>query len=246
MSRPTRYKTEQILLGRWTVKGLNRILNKSLQIKDLSETIEFLSREFLGLDYKDSTLIGSIETPEVLVINLKAVDCFTFIDYVEAMRVSGSFLEFKDNLKRLRYQSGKVSFKSRNHFFTDWAEFNSEFVTDVTEKIGRRYTQKSKKILNVKEDGTYLLSGIKPKRRVIRYIPAPDISEEISSRLKTGDYAGIYSGQAGLDVSHVGIIIKAEDKIHLRHASSIKRKVVDEDFKKYMADKLGLVVLRAR
>jgi hypothetical protein len=61
-----------------------------------------------------------------------------------------------------------------------------------------------------------------------------------------GDYTGIYSDLKGLDVSHVGIIIKDGVNVYLRHASSQKEysKVIDQDFRKYMVDKPGIIVLR--
>ena len=77
-----------------------------------------------------------MQTPEVLTINLAGVDCFTLLDYVEAMRLSASFDDFKKNLKKIRYQSGIVDYQHRNHFFTDWIEFNSDLVADVTKQIG--------------------------------------------------------------------------------------------------------------
>ncbi|MBI4824776.1 MAG: DUF1460 domain-containing protein [Nitrospirae bacterium] len=237
-------KKELLILGKWSEDKLDRILKKASKIKTAARTIDFLSERFIGVNYKESTLIGDKNTKEVLVINLNGVDCFTFIDYIEAMRISGSFSEFQENLRRIRYKSGRVSFKSRNHFFTDWIESNQEFVSDVTEKIGGRYTVKSQKVLNTKNDGTYFLLGIKPKNRVIKYIPSERIDSKVIARLKTGDYVGIYCNEKGLDVSHVGIIIKAKAKVYLRHASSIKRKMVDEEFKKYMAGKTGIVVLR--
>jgi hypothetical protein len=50
----------------------------------------------------------------------------------------------------------------------------------------------------------------------------------------------------GLDVSHVGIIIRDRDALLLRHASSDRRfrKVVDQDFQTYISGKPGLIVLR--
>lgn len=237
---------EHICLGKWTIKKLQRILHKSSQITDIGECIGFLSKKFIGVNYKKSTLIGEMKTKEVLVINLKEVDCFTFIDYIEAMRLSGSFLEFKENLKRVRYHSGIVSYEERNHFFTDWISSNSGLVSDVTEKIGGKKTLKTLKVLNIKKDGTYYLQGIQPRKRIIKYIPTDSINTQVLKRLKTGDYIGIYSKKKGLDVSHVGIIIKAKNKIYLRHAGAKMKKVVDEGFKGYMANKEGLVILRAK
>jgi hypothetical protein len=244
----TSVKKENILLGKWTQGELDRLIRESSQIKNAGKRIEFLSRQFMGLDYKESTLIGDINTPEVFMINLKGVDCFTYIDYIEAMRLSRSFSKFKVNLKKVRYKSGKVAFENRNHFFTDWQEFNSDFVDDVTEEIGGGKAIRFQKRLNEKEDGTYFLIGINPVQREIKYIPSDAIDDSIINKMRTGDYVGIYSKIKGLDVSHVGIVIKDGDKIYLRHASSQKkqRKVVDQDFKDYIFKKPGIIVFRPK
>ena len=237
--------------GKWTLYELNRILYNSSEIIDAGTRIEFISRIFLDVSYKESTLIGDLTTPEVFVVNLEKVDCFTFIDYVEAMRRSGSFSGFIENLMRVRYPSGggfSSSFVNRNHFFTDWIEYNSGFVEDATALVGEHRVIQVMKRLNLKKDGTYFIEGIKPIEREISYIPSGAIDNAVIDRLKTGDYAGIYSDEKGLDVSHVGIIIRSGDKISIRHASSRAniRKVIDEDFINYMAEKPGLVVLRPK
>lgn len=237
-----------IILGNWTQDKLEHMMNESSKIKGAGARINFLSRQFLGMDYKESTLIGDTNTKEVFVINLEGVDCFTFIDYIEAMRLSCSFSEFKENLKKVRYRAGRVAFKNRNHFFTDWREFNSEFIYDITGEISAQNTNSITKILNYKKDGTYFLNGIEPVQREIKYIPSHVIDDSVMDKIKTGDYAGIYSEVKGLDVSHVGIIIKHRDSIYLRHASSEKknRNVVDQDFRNYISDKPGLIVLRPK
>ena len=45
------------------------------------------------------------------------MDCFTYLDYVEALRLSNSYEEFNPKVKDIRYKNGKVSFQNRNHFF---------------------------------------------------------------------------------------------------------------------------------
>jgi hypothetical protein len=74
------------------------------------------------------------------------------------------------------------------------------------------------------------------------------LNESILQKLKTGDYVGIYTDNPGLDVTHVGIIIKNKGTVCLRHASSLPqlRKVVDQDFKAYMAERTGFLVLRPK
>jgi len=237
---------EQIILGKWTREKLDDLLKESSAINDTGKRIDFLSGKFLGVEYRESTLIGDINTPEIFVINFEGVDCFTFLDHIEAMNLSKSFSEFKENLKKVRYQSGKVVYENRNHFFADWIEFNSDLVEEATEYVCAGKSHHVKKILNQTNDKRYFLPGIPCREREIVYIPSGDVDTVVIEKLKTGDYIGIYSEKPGLDVSHVGIVIKVEEKVKLRHASSSAkyRKVVDEDFRKYIKDKPGIIVLR--
>jgi hypothetical protein len=238
-------KDERIDLGRWSLSELDRLIYQASRIGDPGERIELLSRRFLGIPYRGSTLIGNEQRPEIFVVNLSAVDCFTFIDYIEAMRISDCFDGFISNLRMVRYRGGAVSFETRNHFFTDWREHNSAFVGDLTEEIGEGVSKKVSKILNEKADVTRLLPGIPSTKREITYIPSSALDRPVIENLKTGDYAGIYSEMKGLDVSHVGIVVKAGGVI-LRHASEKHMKVIDEDFKVYISDKPGIVILRPK
>lgn len=237
---------EKIYLGTWSPQKLDELLREAGNVQDLCERIAFLSEHFLGTSYKESTLIGDVHTSEALVINFEAFDCFTFLDSIEAMRLSRSFTDFHKNLIKVRYKEGIVGYEKRNHFFTDWCEFNSDLVRDTTGHIGGNRTKTVKKILNQKDDGSCYLTGIGPFERIIAYIPTEDIDEAILTRLKTGDYVGIYSELQGLDVSHVGIIINDRSGPIFRHASSAPgiRKVVDQDFFEYIAGKPGIVILR--
>jgi hypothetical protein len=236
---------EHITLGRFSEKQMNHLLQEAPAISDISARIDFLSQQFLDIPYKEATLTGDVNTNEVFVVNLEEIDCFTFLDYVEALRASKSFSEFKENLVKVRYQSGEIAFEKRNHFFTDWKEFNSEYIEDVTEGIAEGKSRKITKKLNEKDNGSHFLPGVPCREREITYIPSSVIDERISGKLQTGDYAGIYSDIKGLDVSHVGILIRKNDAVFIRHASSRHGKVLDEDFQTYVSDKPGIIVLRA-
>ena len=238
---------EQIDLGLWTKEKLDHMLAKTASIEEAGSRVAFISGQFLGTPYRESTLIGGAETPEIFVINLEAVDCFTYLDYVEAMRTSDSFLRFKENLKMVRYRSGQVAYTQRHHFFTDWRESHFS-LTDMTGEIGHGKAQVILKKLNETEDGTYFMPAIPARERNITYVPAEAIDGAILTSLQTGDYVGVYAETAGLDVSHVGIFIRRGNATYLRHASSAPslRKVVDQDFKTYMAGRPGILVLRPR
>lgn len=241
----SRTEKENILLGRWTKRNLDEVLRSAGAIKQTGKRIEFLSRQFLGTPYEESTLIGGPDAPETFTINLEGVDCFTLLDYVEAMRLSRSFFEFKKTLKRVRYRSGKVAYTYRRHFFTDWTDKGS-WIKDVTAEVGGKNFRTVHKTINDRGDGSCFLTGISPAERDVTYIPSKAIDGNVIRRLKTGDYIGIYSGTRGLDVSHVGIVVKGMGTTHFRHASSLQsqRRVVDQDFKAYVAGKPGIVVLR--
>ncbi|MDH4029111.1 MAG: DUF1460 domain-containing protein [Nitrospirota bacterium] len=239
-------KKEKILLGKWDEKQLDRLLQEASAITNVGRRIAFISEQFLRTKYKPSTLIGDADTPEVFVINLDELDCFTLLEYVEAMRRAGSFAEFRETLMKVRYRSGAISFQNRAHFFTDWKSFNPNSIVDVTRSIGAKSSVGVVKNLNKKEDGTYFLPGISPRVREFSYIPAANIDDVAAGNLRTGDYAGIYSKKEGLDVSHVGIIIKKDGALIFRHASSLKtqRKVIDEDLRAYLESKDGIIIFR--
>jgi hypothetical protein len=254
--KPTDCKKDIIIFGKWTEEQLNQIFRQASEINNTSQRIDFLSKLFLSTPYKPSTLIGNKDMPELFVINLAEVDCLTFIEYIEAMRMSGSFEEFKETLKGVRYRAGEIAFEKRKHFFSDWTGSEPVYVKDITEILGGYRTEKVEKILNLKDiSGTLFLDGIEVQRREIKYIPAGFIDELVINRpvpkvlswgLETGDYIGIYSELPGLDVSHVGIAIKYKKIVYLRHASSQKKKVIDEDLKGYLSGKPGIIVFRPK
>jgi hypothetical protein len=201
-----------------------------------SQDLEYISKHFENTPYKANTLIGSYSKKEQLVINLKALDCFTYIDYVEALKQSTTEENFKSKLIDIRYKNSQISYKNRNHFFTDWIKNNN--FTDITAKL--KDSIKVTKYLNKKEEGVYL-KDIKIKKRDVYYLPKNKID---SKNIQTGDYLGIYTKLSGLDVSHVGIAIKKDNKLFLRHASLTYKKVVTVALKDYLKNKIGIVILR--
>ncbi len=239
---------EENHLGAWTEDQLDGLLAEAFRIMQPGERVEFLSRPFLGTKYLEATLTGDAGIPEACVINLDRVDCLTLLEYVEAMRRSGTYAGFRENIKKVRYRDGEVDFKKRNHFFTDWKAFNSAYVVDVTKYVAAGNSRDVTKRLNERHDGTFLLPGIPCRLREVTYIRSENVDDTVMKNLRTGDYIGIYSKKDGLDVSHTGILVKKRYRVSLRHASSVKkhRKVIDEDFRLYLKAKPGIIVFRPR
>ena len=213
-------------------------INKEARCKSIS----WCSEVFLEVPYKNNTLIGSKNTPEKFVIDLDGMDCFTYLDYVHALATSRDYYDFVDNLKFTRYQLGSVRFEARNHFFYDWS-LNVVGIKDVTKEIRGRTTTVTKK-LNLKNDGSLFLDGIPIREVKITYIKSKYITPGYIANLESGDYIGIYTEKEGLDVSHVGIVIKDGGRYYFRHASSIEGKVIDVDLLEYIKDKPGIIVYR--
>ncbi|MDW5500807.1 DUF1460 domain-containing protein [Pseudomonas lundensis] len=234
-----------------TLNKLNQLLAlraaASAEQQDNGYMIDLLSRPFLGTPYVANMLIGSQDTPEKLVIDFRGLDCFTYIDYVDALRQADSQADFVQRLINIRYANGDINFLQRKHFFTDWSHQAKTNTTDITATLSPHAVTLVKN-LNEKADGGSYLPGLKNVQRSITYLPSEFIDDKVLAQLHTGDYIGIYTNLAGLDVTHTGIYIMTQNGPVLRNASSRKEnmQVVDSPFMDYVLATPGIVVLRAK
>lgn len=212
----------------------------------LAVPADTVSAAFLGTPYGANTLVGSADEPEELVVELQRVDCFSYADYVEALkRAGGDRNAFMDSLIDIRYKDGVVGFANRKHFFTDWAATAPAVATDITAGLSDKAIETTKN-LNAKDSGGVYLPGLPVVARTLSYLPSEQVDEEVLSRLRTGDYLGAYAEDGGLDVTHVGIFVSTPQGPLFRNASSLSadNKVVDTPLADYLATVPGLVVLR--
>lgn len=237
-------------LDAYTSKKLDAVLearaNKSYL--DKGQLIDLVSGAFLGTPYRSNMLVGSANVPEQLIIDFRGLDCFAYLDYVEALRRSTSQQDFVRNLIQVRYKGGDVDFLNRKHFFTDWAYGTTHPVADdITAQISPGAVSVRKR-LNERSKGNVYLPGLPVVERSMTYIPSRLVDSQVVSHLRTGDYIGIYTPLPGLDVTHVGFFIMTDKGPVLRNASSRKenRKVMDLPFLDYVSEKPGIVVFRAK
>lgn len=215
---------------------------------DPGERVARLSAGFMDTPYAANTLGGGPSQPETLVVRFDAVDCFTLLDYVEALRRSAAPEEFRQRLIEVRYQGGRIAWETRRHFFSDWVAAGNDRVVDVTAAVGGRHAQPALKTLNRRDDGTRYLPGVAVRDRLVHFIPAAGIEESVLARLRPGDYLGIYAVEPGLDVTHVGVVVKGDGRLLLRHASSRRDagRVIDSILTDYLRGTPGIVVFRPR
>ncbi|WP_337262134.1 MULTISPECIES: DUF1460 domain-containing protein [unclassified Serratia (in: enterobacteria)] len=232
-----------------TVNKLHAILalHAAVPEADKGQTIDLLSQAFLGTPYVANVLIGSATTPEQLVIDFHGLDCFTYLDYVEALREATTDQQFIENLIQTRYVKGEIDFLHRKHFFTDWAQKEHILADDITAQLSPHAVTLVKH-LNRKADGDAYLPGLPVVERHVTYIPSEFVDDNVIRQLQTGDYIGIYTKLAGLDVTHIGFFIMTQDGPVLRNASSRKEnmQVVDSPFAAYVMNTPGILVLRPR
>lgn len=228
-------RSEQILEGLLTASN------------DMAGSVgaEAVSRQFLGTPYGADTLVGSATEPEQLVVELERVDCFTYADYVEALKRASDREEFIDALIDVRYKDGVVAFQNRKHFFTDWAADPPVVATDLTATLTPNAVAVHKN-LNQKDSGGQYLPGLPVVPRTVSYIPSAQVDGGVLSQLRTGDYIGAFAEDGGLDVTHVGILVETPDGPVFRNASSLRahEKVIDQPLAEYLQTVPGVVVLR--
>lgn len=220
---------------------------KRAQGASSEQKTKIFTQKLLNTPYNNQTLNGDQYSTEQLVINLNAMDCMTFIEYTEAFKTADNHDDFVSNLKKIRYFWQDISFTQRRHFFTDWAQELDPIAVDITPIISTHSFPVHKK-LNLKNSGEQYIPGLGVKNRVIYYIPTRYVDRNLMNTLKTGDYIGIYSKNSGLDVTHVGIVIKEGNKVMFRHASSQRNnlKVSDIELQRYLQGKAGIIVLRSK
>lgn len=202
------------------------------------ETAKF----FLGTPYVANTL--EIE-PEGLVINLRELDCTTFVENVFALTltVKSGVLLFENycaNLKKIRYREGVIEdYTSRLHYSTDWI-YDNELrgnLKDVTRKAGASRLDLNLYIMS-KTPETYkqlkgrpdLVEKIVAKEKEISarkhyFIKAKRIDRKWR-RIKDGSMVGFVTTIPGIDLSHMAIVYHEGKKLTFIHASSTGKKVM--------------------
>lgn len=222
------------------------IAGQQARQSNLGERITAISANFLGTPYVANRLVGSNRVAERLVIDFRGVDCFTYLDYVDALSKSASPEQFNARLRQTRYIDGDVSYAHRKQFFTDWSSLSPLNATDITRAVSPSAVT-IVKTLNQTADGGKIFPSLGVETRAVTYIPAKAVNRDVIDRLKSGDFIGIYTPAAGMDVTHTGIFIMTDRGAVLRNASSrtAQQKVVDSPFLAYIKKTPGIVVLRA-
>ena len=224
---------------------------KSLPIGDL---VLKIGLDFLNTPYVAKTLDKTKD--EKLVINLHQLDCTTFAENCLALARTVKSTQpdaetFCSEIEKIRYRGGKLEgYASRLHYFCEWISDNEVrgIVKAMAKEMGGKmlpihldfmsaHPKEYPQLINDAET-TDKIKTIEKKvsAQQFYYIPA-DQFESVEGLVKDGDIVTLTTSIPGIDVSHVGILMKKDGRIFLLHASSGIMKVVisQEPFAQYLA-----------
>nr|WP_320117381.1 N-acetylmuramoyl-L-alanine amidase-like domain-containing protein [uncultured Marinifilum sp.] len=219
---------------------------KSFSKMENADRILEVGKMFLQTPYVGGTL--EADGDEKLVVNLRELDCTTYLENVVvlssiAKQISFSEEDFLKKLKELRYRKGEIKdYTSRLHYFSDWIYENEQkgIVKNVTSEIGGVEYMKEINFMSnhvnsysaLTADSSLIVSIQNTENAIngrdLFYIPEDDI-QGVENKIYSGDLIAITTKIKGLDISHVGIAIHVNDRLHLMHASSLAKKVVISD-----------------
>ena len=238
--------------GQDSIKVEKWLKEASALSKDSCRTLHF-AKQMLGVPYVAGTLDGNEE--EQLVVRTDALDCTTFVETVLAFCIADKrgerdYKGFKKALTDVRYRNGILNgYTSRLHYFSDWIRNNEQmgFVKECTSETAcaqpkelwldfmtthvDSYLPMKKNPELVKEMATHEKNW---QGKVVACIPKEmlNLSPE-KLEIKNGDILAITTDVKGLDVVHVGFAFWKGEKLHLLHASSVAKKVIEDSLSLY-------------
>lgn len=254
--------------GTQSDKGIFESYLNSVQTVDklcsdilMDETAKF----FLGVPYVGKTLEYE---PERLIVNLREMDCMTFVENVLALAeasASGtpSWQIYLEKLQQIRYRDGKIEdYTSRLHYTSDWIYENEKkgLIADITKEIDgvplamdvSFVSTHPESYMQLQSHPEYIAVMAKKEKEInsrqYYYIPKEEIDKR-EAQIRTGDIVCFVTSIKGLDISHVGIVHKEGDKMTFIHASSGKKRVIinEESLQDYVLGikkSKGIMVLR--
>ena len=220
--------------------------------KDSCRTLHF-AKKMLGVPYVAGTLDGNEE--EQLVVLVDSLDCTTFVETVLAFCIADKRGErdyegFKKALTHVRYRDGILNgYTSRLHYFSDWIRNNEQmgFVKECTSETACSQPKELWLDFMTTHVDSYLPMKKNPELvkemavheknwqgTVVSYIPKENLnlsSDEL--KIKDGDVLAMVTNIKGLDIVHVGFAFWKEGKLHLLHASSSAKKVIEDPQTQY-------------
>ena len=199
--------------------AVERLIEQARALPTVSQRIDFISGNLVGVRYQANTLIGSPKLPERFVVRDDAFDCVTFCEVVLAAAIARDFGEFETLLRRIRYDRGNVQYDQRNHYFADWCKRNIE--NGICKPVAIEPSVVIDKTVTWhREFGRHPVSIVAVSKETLL---------QKSRLLAPGDIIGFTSRRSDLDFFHTGIVAFGKGgELLLRNASQSRGRVMDD------------------
>jgi hypothetical protein len=211
----------------------------------IADLIVEIGLSFLGTPYVVASLENGLD--EKMVVNLRELDCTTFAENCLALARTvksgkSDFEYFVAELEHIRYRDGKRNqYPSRLHYFSEWIH-NNHVKGLISETVNQKGVKCDKTInymsthpadYPVLKDHPELIPTIAEQEKELTatgfmYFPKTDIPN-LYKHLQHGDIIALTSSIDGVDVNHVGIVIKKGNEYYLLHAPLSGKKVLVSD-----------------
>ncbi len=219
-----------------------------------AEVFLSIARRLKGIPYVAHTLDRTDD--ERMVVNLRGLDCTTFIETAMAMTLCVKegrkrFVDYVEKLRLIRYRQGIHAYENRLHYWQWWVEDNERmgFVKQIDDPNPPFTAVQTLKInymslhflsydmLRNHPERVAALKTIEDATngKRVRYIPKESIANTKLMRetIHDGDIIAIVTQKKNLDTTHLGIAVWHKDGLHLLNASQIHKKVVEEPMTLY-------------
>lgn len=249
-----------------------RLISQARKQPATTNLMVYVARQLRGLPYVAKTLEHNER--ERLVINLRQLDCTTYVENVLAIVLCArmeqpTFADFCHCLQAIRYKDGRVSYGTRLHYFSLWIEENErEGRVREIQKPCPPFSAKQKMdidymtthselypmlVRDPSQTGTIARMEQSINGRTILYIPKDSIANDslYRSTIHDGDILAMVTKKKGLDTSHLGIAVWHKDGLHMLNASMVHKKVVEEnrtlyDYMQRNRSQIGVRVVRVK
>lgn len=205
---------------------MTRLIEKAVALPSISQRVDFISRALIGTPYRSYMLIGGPRRPEQFVIRDDAFDCVTYCEAVLAAALARRAEDYPAALRQIRYHNGTVSWRARNHYFSQWCESN--VANNLCQSVAVPGAATINKTLNY-------MPALGARRVSLNAVARADLLAN-KRLLATGDIIGFLSQRARLDYFHIGFVVVAADgELWLRHAAKSKHGVLDEPLARFLS-----------
>ena len=216
-----------------------------------------LARRMIGRKYTAFSLDN--EPTEKLILDLISFDCFLFVEELLALIHSHSVYDFADQVRQLRYESGKVNYCYRNHYFSLWAKHAEQrgLIRNIAPRLRGTILRERPLSFMSSHPSSYRPMFLQHNKDCIMererglttnqtYIPLSALNS-VATEIRSGDIFGLVTSVSGLDVTHTGIIDRQDSRIDAIHSVPNDGVIRTKNFLHYAAkvpDVIGVSIYR--